>query len=61
MTERQRIVVTDKGTPIAIYERTGPGEWCMVQYCNQIGSEPAPPYPQVERSGLERWLAEQLS
>ena len=59
MTERQRIVVTDEGTPIAIYERTGPGEWCVVRYCNQI--EPAPPYPQVERSCLKRWLAEQLS
>lgn len=59
MTEKQRIVVTDEGTPLAVYEHSGPGEWVVVAYCNQL--LPAPPYPKVERHDLQRWLAEQLS
>jgi hypothetical protein len=57
--DRNRIVVTDQGTPLAVYKRSGPGEWCVLYYCDQ--TKPAPPLPTVERSDLERWLAEQLS
>lgn len=57
--ERQRVCVVDGGTPLAVYERTGPGEWTMVAMCNQLA--PAPAYPKVQRCDLGRWLAEQLS
>lgn len=59
MDERKRIAVVDEGTPIAVYERTGPGNWVLVRYCDQTA--PAPPYPHVERADVDRWLAEQLS